>query len=244
MPVTVLGEGLTVTPNSQCHQRFRAQRDASTLQIATTRWVVDPHRPLSNGDDSLQNVNRQGVGVTVITVRQALADLQLPQSSFSSPGRKRRTFIAEPVIEYDLTSFAGFSEQARVSGSHRGREGVGELNASKAMRRRPRPLAAAEGEEVFGNRSLCASPTDLRVAARLEFPGLSDSPACSVSRSTDRFTNSSSAATTARPVRAVERISPVAAECGAPRAYWTSPAGQRRYLRVEREAFDANGVPV
>jgi len=46
----------------------------------------------------------------------------------------------------------------------------------------------------------------------------------------------------ARPVRASSE-SHRSPRMRAPRAYWTSP-GATPLLRVEREAFDANGVPV
>jgi len=76
-------------------------------------------------------------GVNRLTVRQALADLQLRKLILRRTGRNGGTFIAEPVIEYDLTTFAGFSEQAAVSVTSPAR-GCCELNASKPMRRRPR----------------------------------------------------------------------------------------------------------
>ena len=55
-------------------------------------------------------------GVNRLTVRQALAELQLRKLIHRRTGRNGGTFIAEPVIEYDLTTFAGFSEQARRLG--------------------------------------------------------------------------------------------------------------------------------
>ena len=55
-------------------------------------------------------------GVNRLTVRQALAELQIRKLIHRRTGRNGGTFIAEPVIEYDLTTFAGFSEQARRLG--------------------------------------------------------------------------------------------------------------------------------
>ncbi len=55
-------------------------------------------------------------GVNRLTVRQALADLQLRRLIRRRTGRNGGTFIADPMIDYDLTTFAGFSAQARRHG--------------------------------------------------------------------------------------------------------------------------------
>ena len=55
-------------------------------------------------------------GVNRLTLRQALSDLERRRRIKRSVGRRGGTFVAEPTVERDLSSFAGFSEQSRRLG--------------------------------------------------------------------------------------------------------------------------------
>jgi len=124
-------------------------------------------------------------GVNRLTVRQALADLQLRKLILRRTGRNGGTFIAEPVIEYDLTTFAGFSEQARRLGHIAGAR-VLRTERVEADEATAEALQLSEGEEVFEIDRLRFA-NDLPVLLEHSVSRLSDSPACSVSRSTDRL---------------------------------------------------------
>jgi len=182
-----------VTPNSKWHQRFRAPKGCSTLK-SRTRWRRRSHSAtFEPATDSSRRELAKEFGVNRLTVRQALADLQLRKLILRRTGRNGGTFIAEPVIEYDLTTFAGFPNRPAVSVTSPAR-GCCELNASKPMRRRPRRCSCPKVRGLR-NRSLALRQRPPGAARALEFPA-ERFAACSVSRSTDRFTNSSSAATT------------------------------------------------
>lgn len=53
------------------------------------------------------------LGVSRMTLRQALASLERRGTISRKPGRLGGTFVAEPKIECDLTGLAGFTEQMR-----------------------------------------------------------------------------------------------------------------------------------
>jgi GntR family transcriptional regulator len=179
-------------------------------------------------------------GVNRLTVRQALAELQIRKLIHRRTGRNGGTFIAEPVIEYDLTTFAGFSEQARR---------VGHVASAKVLRhdRVVAPAATTEdlqltpGAEVYViNRLRFAN--DLPVLLEHSsfpaerFAGLLSEPLHgSIYEVLERRYD-------ARPVRAVERITPIAASASTARLL--DVARGTPLLRVERVAFDVNGVPV
>ena len=55
-------------------------------------------------------------GVNRLTLRQALSGLEQGRLIRRAVGRRGGTFVAEPTVERDLSSFAGFSEQARRLG--------------------------------------------------------------------------------------------------------------------------------
>jgi len=199
---------------------FALQRDAPHSN-RERGGVVDLTRHFRTGDRlPPERELAKEFGVNRLTVRQALADLQLRKLILRRTGRNGGTFIAEPVIEYDLTTFAGFSEQARR---------LGHIAGARVLRteRVEADEATAEALQLSkvkrSSKSIaCASPTTSRCCSSTRVSRLSDSPACSVSRSTDRFTNSSSAATTpGRCARSSE--SHRSPRMRAPRAYWTSP---------------------
>ena len=179
-------------------------------------------------------------GVNRLTVRQALAELQIRKLIHRRTGRNGGTFIAEPVIEYDLTTFAGFSEQARRLGHVAGAR-VLRTERVEADTATAEALQLSEGDEVFEIDRLRFA-NDLPVLLEHSsfpaerFAGLLSEPLHgSIYELLERRYD-------ARPVRAGERISPFAANARTARLLDVTRGTP--LLRVEREAFDVDGVPV
>jgi GntR family transcriptional regulator len=179
-------------------------------------------------------------GVNRLTVRQALAELQIRKLIHRRTGRNGGTFIAEPVIEYDLTTFSGFSEQARRLGHVAGAR-VLRTERVAADAATAEALQLAEGDEVYEIDRLRFA-NDLPVLLEHScfpadrFAGLLSEPLHgSIYELLERRYD-------ARPIRAVERISPITANARTARLLDVTRGTP--LLRVEREAFDVNGVPV
>lgn len=182
----------------------------------------------------------KGFGVNRLTVRQALAELQIRNLILRRTGRNGGTFVAEPVIEYDLTTFAGFSDQARRLGHVAGAR-VLRTERVVANKSTAEALQLSEGDEVFEIDRLRFA-NDLPVLLEhssypaQRFAGLLSEPLQgSINELLERRYD-------ARPVRAVERISPIIANARTARLLDVTRGTP--LLRVEREAFDLNGVPV
>lgn len=79
-----------------------------------------------------------GLGVSRMTLRQALASLEARGVVERIPGRRGGTFITEPKIDVDITGLAGFTEQLRRG--HR-RAGARVVSASTTLA--PRVVAQA-----------------------------------------------------------------------------------------------------
>jgi GntR family transcriptional regulator len=179
-------------------------------------------------------------GVNRLTVRQALAELQIRKLIHRRTGRNGGTFIAEPVIEYDLTTFAGFSEQARR---------LGHVASARILRTEKAIADAATADELQLTEDAEVYEIDrLRFADELpvllehssfpaeRFAGLLGEPLHgSIYEVLDRRYD-------ARPVRAVERITPVNANVKTARLLGVTRGTP--LLRVERVAFDVHGAPV
>ncbi len=60
------------------------------------------------------------IGVSRMTLRQALATMESLGTLKRTTGRTGGTFVAEPRVECDLTGLAGFTEQIRRSNQHAG----------------------------------------------------------------------------------------------------------------------------
>jgi GntR family transcriptional regulator len=179
-------------------------------------------------------------GVNRLTLRQALADLERSRLIRRAVGRRGGTFVAEPTVERDLSSFAGFSEQARRLGlkaSARLLEAE-EVSASPAV---ARALGLEEGDPVFEVARLrlangrpvvleCSSFPAGRFVGMLE-ESLEESLYELLAVRYD-----------ARPCRAVETFEPVRAESAAAQLLGVSRGAP--LLLVERVAFDGAGRPV
>lgn len=179
-------------------------------------------------------------GVNRLTVRQALADLQLRRLIRRRTGRNGGTFIADPMIDYDLTTFAGFSAQARRHGRVAGATVLrAELADADAV-----TLAALQLDQgsqvVVIDRLRLASGVPVLVEHSCfpaeRFSTLLDEPleGSLYDLLDERFG--------ARPRRAVESIEPVRAD--ARQAKLLEVPRGRPLLAVTRIAFDADGVPV
>lgn len=86
------------------------------LHTQIERWLIDVigHGDLVSGD----RLPREGdlaaaLGVSRMTLRQALSTMEAQGTVVRKPGRSGGTYISEPRIECDLTGLAGFTEQMR-----------------------------------------------------------------------------------------------------------------------------------
>lgn len=88
------------------------------------------------------------LGVSRMTLRQALASLEARGVVERIPGRRGGTFIREPKIDVDITGLAGFTEQLR-----RGHRRAGARVVSATVEQAPRLVAQAlqiaAGADVF-----------------------------------------------------------------------------------------------
>jgi GntR family transcriptional regulator len=90
--------------------------DGTPVHASIARWLTDL---IGRGDlvpgDRLPREDQFAVslGVSRMTLRQALATLQRKGTVERRSGRSGGTFIREPRIECDLTGMAGFTEQMR-----------------------------------------------------------------------------------------------------------------------------------
>jgi GntR family transcriptional regulator len=179
-------------------------------------------------------------GVNRLTLRQALADLEQRRLIRRAVGRRGGTFVAESTIERDLTTFAGFSEQARRHGLT---ASAMLLHAEQvaACEEVARGLEVAPGSPVFEVARLrLANGRPIAIESSSfpgeRFDGLLDEPldGSLYELLTVRFG--------ARPCRAVETLEPVRADAGS--AHLLGLSRGAPLLLVERVAFDEAGRPV
>ncbi|MEU8363946.1 GntR family transcriptional regulator [Nonomuraea sp. NPDC048882] len=178
------------------------------------------------------------LGVSRMTLRQALASLERDGVLLRLPGRSGGAFIAEPRIECDLTGLAGFTEQMRRA----------HLRAEARVLRAatvPAPAAAATAlgvaagapvHEVARVRSAGRSPVALERSYFPDLPGLLDQD----------LTGSLYALLAARydlePRTAVERLDPVIARPAEAAELGIEPG--RPLMLIERTAYAGDGTPV
>ncbi|MEV0164049.1 GntR family transcriptional regulator [Nonomuraea fuscirosea] len=178
------------------------------------------------------------LGVSRMTLRQALASLERDGVLLRVPGRSGGAFVAEPRIECDLTGLAGFTEQMRRA----------HLRAEARMLRAatvPAPAAAATAlgvaagapvHEVARVRSAGRSPVALERSWFPALPGLLDQD----------LTGSLYALLAARydlePRTAVERLDPVIARPAEAAELGIEPGTP--LMLIERTAYAGDGTPV
>jgi GntR family transcriptional regulator len=179
-------------------------------------------------------------GVNRLTLRQALSDLERRRLIRRSVGRRGGTFVAEPTVERDLSSFAGFSEQARRLGLTASAVllHAEELPASDEVARGLEIEAGAPVFEVARLRLANKRPVVLESSSfpAERFGAMLDGPleGSLYELLTERYG--------ARPCRAVETLEPVRADTHA--AQLLGVARGAPLLLVERVAFDGDGRPV
>ncbi len=78
------------------------------------------------------------LGVSRMTLRQALSELAQRGLVTRAVGRGGGTFVAEPKLEQDLTTLAGFSEQLRRYGKVAGAACSPRRRSRRVQRRQPR----------------------------------------------------------------------------------------------------------
>jgi GntR family transcriptional regulator len=165
------------------------------------------------------------LGVSRMTLRQALGALADRGLLVRAIGRRGGTWVARPRLERDLGTFSGLSEQLRRQGVEAGAVVLSAAEVDDAVE--VVRVRLADGEPFALERS--RFPSD-RFAALLDL----DLTGSLYDLLADRFD--------AAPVRAVEWIEPVLA--GVTDA---AALGMRRgapLLLVQREAYDEDGVVV
>lgn len=179
-------------------------------------------------------------GVNRLTLRQALADLEQRRLIRRTVGRRGGTFVAEPPLERDLSSFAGFSEQARRLGLTAGAVVLAarRLAASEAVAAALELPAGAEVQEIRRLRLANGRPVLLERSSfpAGRFPGMLEQPLGG------SLYELLAGCYGVRPCRAVESLEPVQADKESARLLEV-PSGAP-LLGVERVAFDRLGRPV
>ena len=179
-------------------------------------------------------------GVNRLTLRQALADLERACLIRRAVGRRGGTFVSEPTVERDLTSFAGFSEQARRLGLKASARllNAEEVSASPAVARALEIEVEDTVFEVARLRLANGRPVVLESSSfpAERFAGMLDE---SLEGSLYELL---AVRFNARPCRAVEKFEPVRADSSAAQLLDVSRGAP--LLLVERVAFDGAGRPV
>jgi GntR family transcriptional regulator len=178
------------------------------------------------------------LGVSRMTLRQALESLERRGLLLRTVGRRGGTFVAQPKIERDLTALAGLTQQLVRQGHQAGarvlssREGTAGQRTGSALGLPPGAgvfevvrLRLSDGQPLALERSLFPAT---------RFPGLLDrSLEGSLYELLERDYG-------AAPRHAVERLEPVLAE--QPAADHLGVRLGAPLLLVERTAYDADGV--
>jgi GntR family transcriptional regulator len=180
------------------------------------------------------------LGVSRMTLRQALDSLERRGMLTRTRGRRGGTFVAEPKIERDMTTMAGLTSQLRRQGHQAGAR-VLSAREGPCGRRTAGALGLSPGDPVFEISRLrlsdglpLAIERSLFPAAR--FPGLLDGPldGSLYEMLEERYS--------VPPARAVESLEPVIADASQAESLGIKLGAP--LLLVERTAYDAAGVPV
>ncbi|MFB4264133.1 GntR family transcriptional regulator [Nonomuraea sp. GTA35] len=182
------------------------------------------------------------LGVSRMTLRQALASLERDGVLLRVPGRSGGAFVAEPRpeprIDCDLTGLAGFTEQMRRA-HLRAEARILRAATVPAPATAARALGLATGSpvhEVARVRSAGRSPVALERSYFPALPGLLDHD----------LTGSLYALLATRyglePRTAVEHLDPVIAQPAEAAELGIAPGTP--LMRIERTAYAAGGTPV
>jgi GntR family transcriptional regulator len=208
---------------------------AARIATAVARGELAPGQRLPGERDLAERL-----GVSRMTLRQALAELEASGVLTRVPGRAGGAFVAEPRVEVDLTHLTGLTDQLRRAGR---RAGARVLLSRRAV---PAPDVAgalglsgrAQVYEVVRVRSANGVPVALERSwfpARL-FPGLTDHSLSGSMYGVLRTRYDRP------PVSAEEHLSPVLAD--AETAEHLGLAVGAPAMLVERTARDAGGIAV
>lgn len=208
---------------------------AAWISAAVARGELAPGRRLPGERELAEHL-----GVSRMTLRQALSDLESAGVLVRVPGRAGGAFVAEPRVEVDLTHLTGLTDQLRRAGRRAGarvlssRRGVPEPDVAAALGL----VGRAQVYEVVRVRSANGVPVALERSwfpARL-FPGLTDHPMSGSMYGVLRSRYGRP------PVRAEEHLSPVLADAGDAEHLGVAPGAP--VMLVERTARDAGGTAV
>ncbi|HEX4813875.1 MAG TPA: GntR family transcriptional regulator [Nonomuraea sp.] len=209
--------------------------------VQIERWLL---RSIDRGDlapgDRLPGERELAgrLGVSRMTLRQALATLEHDGVLVRVPGRAGGAFVAEPRIECDLTGLAGFTEQMRRA--HLRAEARILVAATV-----PAPRGAAEAlgveagspvHEVARVRSAGRAPVALE---RSYFPPL---PGFLEQDLTGSLYALLASGYDLEPRTAVEHLDPVIARPGEAADLGIEPGAP--LMLIERTAYAADGTPV
>jgi len=180
------------------------------------------------------------LGVSRMTLRQALSELALRGLVTKAVGRGGGTFVAEPKLEQDLTTLAGFSEQLRRHGKVAGARVLAatRIPASSAA---AAALQLAEGDPVHDVRRIRLADGAPIVIEHSQFPAalFPDLLECRLDGSlydllADRYGK--------RPYRARESLEPVAAGVREAEALEVDEGAP--LMLVERTAYSQASEPL
>lgn len=180
------------------------------------------------------------LGVSRMTLRQALGSLARRGLVVRVRGRQGGTFIAEPKVERDLTALAGLTEQLRRQGRRAGAK-VLSTRQGGAGRRTATALQLNVGDRVCEVRRLRLSDGEPLAIERSVFPAsrFPDLLDCRLDGSLYELLDQRYGGA---PRRAVERLEPLVADPGEAELLHVKPGAP--LLLVERTAYDAEGIPV
>jgi GntR family transcriptional regulator len=180
------------------------------------------------------------LGVSRMTLRQALASLESKGVLTRKQGRSGGTFVSEPRIECDLTGLAGFTEQMRRAHVRAGARVVEAVTVTA-----PRAVAEALGlsrdalvHKVVRVRSANREPLALERSylPADEFPALLDH------RLTGSLYRLMEKAYDRAPHTSTEALEPVIATPEQARLLAVDPGSP--LMLIERTAYTAAGLPV
>ncbi|HEY2505369.1 MAG TPA: GntR family transcriptional regulator [Streptosporangiaceae bacterium] len=180
------------------------------------------------------------LGVSRMTLRHALSELAQRGLVTRTVGRGGGTFVAEPKLEQDLTTLAGFSAQLRRVGKVAGARVLGaiEVPAGPAA---AAALGLAEGDPVYAVRRIRLADGKPVVIEHSQFPaglfpGLLSCPldGSLYDLLAERYQQ--------RPHRARESLEPVAADSREAVALGVTVGAP--LMLIERTAYSATGLPL
>jgi GntR family transcriptional regulator len=181
-----------------------------------------------------------GLGVSRMTLRQALASLARRGLVVRVRGRHGGTFVAQPKIERDMTALTGLTEQLRRQGHHAGARLLS-ARTGEAGKRTAAALQVEVGDlvcEVVRLRLSDGEPLAIErsLFPASRFPGLLQCPleGSLYELLEERYGEP--------PRRAVERLEPLVADPREAEILQVKPGAP--LLLVERTAYDGQGVPV